>query len=69
MDKHKAIELVEACIAYIGEQGYTYPITSIREHPKIWAIALQPTRPDGLPLYDIIGFDVDKVSGEVSQMI
>lgn len=68
MDKTKAIEIVKACLANIGEPGFTYAIAGVRDHPEIRAIAVQPTRPDGQPLYDIMGFDVDKATGEVHQM-
>lgn len=69
MNRAKAIELVKSRIADIGEQGFTYPITSVREHADIWAIAVQPTRPDGQPLYDYMSFDVDKVTSEVRHMV
>lgn len=69
MDNSKALELVEACLADIAKPGFTYPIVGVRNHEKVWAIAVQPTRPDGQPFYDIIGFDVDKVTGEVRQMV
>lgn len=69
MDEAKAIELVRARLKVIGEKGFTYPLAGVREHPDIWAVAVQPTRPDGQPLYDTMGFDVDKLTGEVRHMI
>jgi hypothetical protein len=69
MDEAKAIELVKARLEEIGEQGFTYPLAGVREHADTWAVAVQPTRPDGQPLYDVMGFDVDKITGEVRHMI
>ena len=69
MDEPTAIKLVEERVAEMAEPDLTYPLVGIREHPDSWAIAVQPTRPDGQPLYDIMGFDVDKRSGEVRQTI
>ena len=68
MDEATAIELVNALLVEIGEQGFTYPLAGVREHPEVWAVAVQPTRPDGQPLYDVMGFDVDKVTGEVRHL-
>lgn len=69
MNESTAIDLVRARLAEIGEQGFTYPLAGVREHAETWAVAVQPTRPDGQPLYDVMGFDVDKVTGEVRQML
>ena len=69
MDEAEAIELVRSRVAEIGERDFTYPLAGVREHPEVWAVAVQPTRPDGQPLYDVMGFEVDKGTGEVRQMI
>jgi len=69
MDEAAAIALVKARLVEIGEQGFTYPLAGVREHPETWAVAVQPTRPDGQPLYDLMGFDVNKVTGEVCQTL
>jgi hypothetical protein len=69
MDEATAIALVKTRLVEMGEQGFTYPLAGIREHPDTWAVAVQPTRPDGQPLYDVMGFDVDKVTGKVSHWL
>lgn len=69
MDEATAIDLVKARLVEIAEQGFTYPLAGVHEHPETWAVAVQPTRPDGQPLYDVMGFDVDKVTGEVRQTL
>ena len=68
MDQEEAIGLVQAWLAEIGQQGFSYSIAGAREHPDVWAIAVQVYRPDGQPLYDFMGLDVDKMTGEVRQM-
>lgn len=69
MDEARAIELVRARLRDLGQAGFTYPVVGAREHANVWAIAVQPTRPDGAPLYGLMGFDVDKATGEVRHML
>lgn len=69
MDQAEAIQAVEARLKEIGEPGFTYTVIGTREHADVWAIAVQPYRPDGQPTYDYMGFDVVKLSGEVRHMI
>lgn len=59
----------QARIAELGEEGFTYRVIGAREHVDVWTIAVQSTRADGKPLYDIMGFEVNKLTSEVGQMI
>jgi hypothetical protein len=68
MDEARAIELVKAHLIKICDEGFTYPVAGVLEHEEVWAVAVQPTRPDGQPLYGLMGFDVDKITGEVRHM-
>jgi hypothetical protein len=68
MDQARAIELVEHRLKEIGQPGYTYSVCGAREHPDTWAIAVEAYRPDGQRTYDLMGFDIDKQTGDVRQM-
>ena len=68
MDEAQAKRIIETHVSDLpSEEGWTYSVVSSREHPLCWAFGVQPLNSKGQPSYDILGFEVDKRTGAVTQ--
>lgn len=69
IDEKTAVRLVEAHLDVSGEAGWSYVIEGAKKHADCWAIGVQPFNPDGRPSYSPLGFEVDEISGTVTQWL
>lgn len=67
IDEQTAIQIVQAHLASNGQQSWSYVVEGIRKHDDCWAVGVRPRNPKGEPCYDLMGFEVDLVSGKLSQ--
>ena len=66
VDQSAAIRIVEGHLAANADQDRSYVIAGIKKQERCWAIGVQPYK-NGQAACDIMGFEVDLLSGELSQ--
>jgi hypothetical protein len=67
IDEASAIKIVEDHLASNLPPGWSHAVKGTKRHEHCWAIAVQPYNAEGAATYDLMGFEVDIISGALTQ--